>query len=243
MTADEIVAEGSRLAAAAERADLRLRLLGGVAIALRCPSAGHEPLARSYGDIDLVGRGADRKKLGRFLVAEGYRSLEQLNAVHGGHRLFYYDPVRGRKLDVFIDRFDMCHELDLRRRLDIPGETLPLADLLLTKVQVVQTTEKDLKDIVSVLTDHELSDDESGVNASYLAKLTAGDWGLWRTTTMVLERARDFANVHDLASAAERAEQLHERFAQAPKSGKWTIRAKVGDRVRWYKLPEEPDFD
>jgi hypothetical protein len=190
VTADEIVAEGSRLAAAAERADLRLRLLGGVAIALRCPSARHEPLARSYGDIDLVGRGADRKKLGRFLVAEGYRSLEQLNAVHGGHRLFYYDPVRGRKLDVFIDRFDMCHELDLRRRLDIPGETLPLADLLLTKVQVVQTTEKDLKDIVSVLTDHELSDDESGVNASYLAKLTAGDWGLWRTTSTVLERRR-----------------------------------------------------
>jgi hypothetical protein len=238
------VAEASRLAEAAAAADVRLRLLGGVAIAIRCPSAARPPLARRYGDIDVATRGGDRRKLGRFLAAEGYRSLDQLNAVHGKNRLFYYDTQRSRRLDVFLDQFEMCHQLDLRKRIDLPGLTLPLADLLLTKLQVVQTTEKDLGDIAAVLLDHELTTDEEGVNVAYLGALAGADWGLWKTVTLVTERARRFAGEESgLAPAAVRAEQLLEALDRAPKSAKWTLRARVGERVRWYKLPEEPDFD
>jgi hypothetical protein len=222
---------------------VRLRLLGGVAVAIRCPSAARPPLARRYGDIDVVTRGGDRRKLGRFLAAEGYRALEQLNAVHGKTRLFYYDTQRSRRLDVFLDQFDMCHRLDLRKRIDIPGLTLPLADLLLTKLQVVQTTGKDLGDIAAVLLDNELASDDEGVNVDYLSALTGSDWGLWKTVTLVTERARRFASEHELTPAAVRAEQLLEALDAAPKSAKWTLRARVGERVRWYKLPEEPDFD
>ena len=155
LAATDILTEAERLAAAAED-ESPVRVLGGVAIALRCPSAQLPALERTYGDIDVVARSRDRRKLQRFLTAQGYRGLDQLNAVHGGARLFYVDEANRRRLDVFLDRFEMCHDLDLRGRLGLSGPTLPLADLLLTKLQVVETTEKDLRDIVALLADHDL---------------------------------------------------------------------------------------
>lgn len=242
LAAADIVTEAGRLAAAAEE-EAPVRLLGGVAIALRCPSARLPALERSYGDIDVVARGRDRRKLQRFLTDQGYRGLDQLNAVHGGARLFYLDEVNRRRLDVFLDRFEMCHDLDLRARLGSPGPTLPLADLLLTKLQVVETTEKDLRDIVALLADHDLTDDEQGVNVTYLAKLTGSDWGLWKTATRVARRAGEFASeLGAFPAAVDRAERLAQTLEDAPKSAGWRMRARVGERVRWYKLPEEPDF-
>jgi hypothetical protein len=163
--------------------------------------------------------------------------------VHGKARLFYVDPMRSRRLDVFLDHFDMCHDVDLRRRVELPGLTLPLADLLLTKLQVVQTTDKDLRDITALLSDHDLTTDDEGVNITYLTDITGSDWGLWQTVRVVTERAQQFATEHDFASAAERAGRLVGALERAPKSRKWTMRARVGERVRWYKLPEEPDFN
>ncbi|HWD76583.1 MAG TPA: nucleotidyltransferase family protein [Solirubrobacteraceae bacterium] len=243
LAAADILTEAQRLSAAAEQEATPVRLLGGVAIALRCPSAQQPPLKRTYGDIDLVARSRDRRKLQRFLAGQGYRGLDQLNAVHGGSRLFFYDEVNQRKLDVFIDRFEMCHELDLRPRLGLAGPTLSLADLLLTKLQVVETTEKDLRDIVAVFADHDFTDDDEGINLPYLVNLTGSDWGLWQTVTQVAERAGRFASgLGGFGRAAERAARLVEVLADAPKTAGWRVRARVGGRVRWYKLPEEPDF-
>lgn len=242
-THEDIIEEVRRLVAAATVADVRLRVLGGVAIAIRCPGASQPPLARRYGDIDTVSRGSDRRKLGRFLQAQGYQPLERLNAVYGKTRLFYRDPQQNRRLDVFLDRFEMCHDVDLRRRLELPGPTLPLADLLVSKLQVVETTEKDLSDISALLNDHDLTEDDEGINVAYLARLAGNDWGLWQTIRLVAERARKFAaEGPGLEAAAERAGRLLDLLAAAPKSRKWAMRARVGERVRWYKLPEEPDF-
>jgi hypothetical protein len=242
LAAADIVTEAERLAAAAEE-ETPVRLVGGVAVALRCPSAQLPALKRSYGDIDIIARGRDRRKLQRFLTGEGYRGLDQLNAVHGGARLFYLDEINRRRLDVFLDRFEMCHDLDLRSRLGLAGPTLPLADLLLTKLQVVETTGKDLRDIVALLADHDLSDDDQGVNITYLAKLTGSDWGLWKTVTEVARKAGEFASeLQAFPVAVERAQRLVQALEDAPKTTGWRLRARVGERVRWYKLPEEPDF-
>jgi hypothetical protein len=242
-TSTDIVGEAVRLVDAAEEEAVPLRLVGGVAIAIRCPSAQLPALRRGYGDIDAVARARDRRKLQRFLASHEYRGIDQLNAVHGGRRLFFYNDAHARKLDVFLDRFDMCHELDLRDRLAGTGPTLSLADLLLTKLQVVQTTEKDLRDIVAVLADHDLGDDEEGVNLAYLSSLTGADWGLWRTVTQVAVRAGQFAaKLGGFPAASDRAARLVQELEDSPKSTAWRLRARVGERVRWYKLPEEPDF-
>ena len=158
------VAEGRRIAEEAARGRSPVRLTGGVAIALRCPSADRPELQRVYADIDVVVRRRDSGSLGAFLGELGYEPDREFNALHGARRQLFWTADRSRQIDVFLDRYEMCHRLDLRDRLDLHPETLSLADLLLTKLQVVETTEKDLVDIATLLSDHALTEDESGIN-------------------------------------------------------------------------------
>ena len=37
----------------------------------------------------------------------------------------------------------------------------------------------------------------------------------------------------------KRLQQMRDAIEATPKSTKWKIRAKVGERVRWYELPED----
>ncbi len=238
------VAEAERVLAAAQSASLTLRGTGGVAIAMICPSARDGVLARPYGDIDFVGCRGEQDAIEAFFAAQGYVAEEEFNALHGENRLFFHDPEHAREADVFIDAIRGCHHLDVRGRLELSDRTLTPADLLLSKLQVVETNEKDYKDAIALLADHELTDDDSGICASRIAGLCAGDWGWWRTVTMVSVRTADVADRYareqpDLGGVSAKLRTLLEEIEQAPKSRKWKLRAKVGDRVRWHEEPEE----
>lgn len=235
--------EALRVSGAADADGLALRVTGGVAVRLRCPSAAETPLARTYADLDVVGGARDAKRITQLLTELGYLPDAAFNTLHGSRRLYFWDPVHSRQLDVFVDRVVMCHEIDLRKRLAVPGPTLSLADLLLMKLQIIETNEKDLQDILALLVDHDLTEDDEGINVRYLAELTAGDWGLWRTVTMIAERAdhhgREMAGFHHRDRVHEQVIGLLERLEAAPKTRGWKLRAKVGERKRWYELPEE----
>jgi hypothetical protein len=236
--------EAERVVAGAEREGVALRVTGGVGVALHCPSAQHPPLARHYADIDVVGRANDRRGIAGVLVGLGYVADERFNAMYGASRLVFYDERHERKLDVFLDRIEMCHALDLRQRL-LPGMvTLPLADLLAMKLQIVETNEKDLLDATALLVDHDLTEDETGINVAYLASLTAADWGLWRTLTMIAERVAEHASTLEGSIPGvvrQRVAALVERLDREPKTRAWRMRARIGERKRWYELPEEAD--
>jgi hypothetical protein len=238
-----IVREGSRVAAAAEQAGIPLKLIGGVAVALRCPSASDRSLAREYADVDTVGRARDGGRITELLVSLGYEPDEAFNAVQGATRLLFWDRANDRQLDVFLDRFEMCHRLDLRDRLAVAGSTLPMADVLLMKLQVVETNRKDYLDIMAILHDQELTADDTGINVAHIVALTSHDWGWWRTATMVVERAVDFAATLDGFAGAEhvtgQARRLLAALHDSPKNRSWRLRARIGDRKRWYELPEE----
>jgi hypothetical protein len=237
------VREGGRIVAAAAERGVPLRLTGGVAVAVRCPSAAEPPLRRAYADIDLVTVGGARDATIELMEGLGYDGDREFNTLHGHRRLFFWDAANERQVDVFVDEAKLCHTIDFRDRLEAVPVTLSLADLLVMKLQVVETNEKDLLDVCAILGDHELSEDESGVNAAYVASLTASDWGLWRTLGMVAERGERFA-VELVGFAhgevvAERLRLLRERLEVVPKSRGWKMRARVGERKRWYELPEE----
>jgi hypothetical protein len=227
---------------AAERGVV-LRLAGGVAVAIRCPSAAAPPLRREYADIDLVTVGSARDGSVALMEALGYAGDREFNTLHGQRRLLFWDGGNERQVDVFVDEAKLCHTIDFRDRIETAPVTLPLADLLLMKLQVVETNEKDLLDICAILADHDLGADESGVNSGYLARLAGADWGLWRTLAMVAERGERFALGLPGFGAGERVaarlQRLRREMDAAPKSRGWRMRARVGDRKRWYALPEE----
>jgi hypothetical protein len=219
---------------------LTLRLLGGVAVHVR--SRGLPPaLTREYKDLDFATTkksGGDLQKLLRDL---GYEPHLGFNAMNGRERLLFYDNPNERQVDVFVSSFRMCHEIPLEKRLAVDEDTVPLAELLLTKLQIIELNEKDVRDTVALLLEHEVTDDDAGVNASHVASLCADDWGLWRTISHNLEALSDRVGSYDVdrETVSSRVSVLLERLEAAPKSRAWRLRAKVGERKRWYQLPEE----
>jgi hypothetical protein len=222
-----------------------------VAVAIRSPTAGREPLRRSYHDIDFVGLSTQAHELRELFGEIGYAAEEEFNALHGRRRLFFRDPESRWEADVFVDRIEGCHVLELEDRLATPGVTLAPADLLLSKLQVVQTNPKDFQDMLALLADHALTDAGSGIDRGRVADVCANDWGWWRTVTMVA-RAADavalrFADEADaetrarLETARIRLSELREDIDAAPKSRRWRLRGRIGDRKRWYELPEDID--
>jgi hypothetical protein len=239
----EPVAEGARIAEAAAEHELPLRLLGGVAIAILCPSSRRPPLQRQYADIDFATTSSAKEDVTKLMEALSYAPDREFNALHGQRRLYFWDERNQRQVDVFVDEADLCHRIDLRERLDVAPLTLSPADLTVLKLQVVETNEKDYLDLCAIFADFDLTDDDSGINSTYIAQLTASDWGLWRTLKMVAERSGEFAlglpNFEPREVVAERLERLRSKLDSVPKSRGWRLRARAGDRKRWYKIPEE----
>jgi hypothetical protein len=171
----------------------------------------------------------------------GYEPHVGFNAMNGKERLLFYDNPNGRQVDVFVSSFRMCHEIPLEKRLPVDDDTVPLAELLLTKLQIIELNEKDVRDTVALLLEHEVTDDDAGVNASHVAELCADDWGLWRTISHNLATLRDRLDAYDVdrEAVSSRVSAILDRIEAAPKSRSWRMRAKIGERKRWYELPEE----
>lgn len=244
MIAADPVAEAHRLLEDLPRDGFQLRLLGGVAVRLRAGDDLPDPLRRDFGDLDFVCGRKHGAKVVRFFQEASYQPQTSFNALQGNERLLFYDNEHGRKVDVFVGTFRMCHTIPLADRLDVDPQTIPLAELLLTKLQVFELNEKDVRDTLLLLHSHEVSDDDRGLNSAQVARICASDWGLWRTLTRNLELCRQHIGEYALPDSARqriqaRFDALEQRVESEPKSRGWRMRAKIGERKRWYDLPEE----
>jgi hypothetical protein len=241
---EDIVAEGGRLLALADDNDVDLRLLGGVAVRLHAPEVP-AALDRQYKDLDIAIPKKASAPLDQLLRNAGYNPHVSFNAMHARERGLFFDDDHGRQVDVFVDSFRMCHAIPLADRFGAEKGTVPLAELLLTKLQIIELNEKDIRDTVLLLYGHEIADhDDEAVNGARIAQLCASDWGLWRTITANLERCREHVDDYDLpdgerSQIGDRFVEIMERVEAEPKTRGWKLRAKVGDRKRWYDLPEE----
>jgi len=241
---EDIVSEGERLLGIATQQGVPLRLLGGVAVRLKAPDVP-PALTREYKDIDFAVTKKGGGAADKLLRSAGYEPHVAFNAMHARERGLYYDETNGRQVDLFIHAFRMCHEIPLGDRLNVETQTVPLAELMLTKLQIIEVNEKDIRDTVLLFHGHPIADhDDGAVNGARIAELCADDWGLWRTITANLDRCRDHVGDYELPEGAReriesRFDELLERIEAAPKSRGWRRRAKVGDRKPWYDLPEE----
>jgi hypothetical protein len=240
----ELIDESRRLVEAAGKQGVLARLIGGVAVYLQSPPGG-PLLPRPINDIDLVTKRGARTAVTSVLIGAGYAPDQMFNALHGSRRLLFYDDANGRKLDVFVGQFAMCHQVPIANRLEREPLTVPLAELLMTKLQIVELTERDQRDIYNLVYHHEVTTaGGAAIEGDFVGELCARDWGLWRTAKATIERCKVNLADYNLESATiqligDRLDVLWRRIEATPKTAKWRLRSRVGDRLRWYDEPEE----
>jgi hypothetical protein len=241
--------EMRRIVDAGNTAGLTLRLLGSLAFHHHCPTYGYlqAKMGRAYTDIDFAGYGKQAAQIRKWMPAAlGYKEDVEVFINSGGERMIFEHPGNGLHVDVFVDKLDFCHAIYWNGRLEKDSPTIPLAEMVLEKMQIVKINEKDVIDTIMLLLEHPwgAGDDET-INLPYIARLCAADWGLWRTTTMNLTKVRQLAQTYAALAADEKgkvAAQVDHALGaldSESKSFAWKMRDKIGDKVKWYKDVEE----
>lgn len=247
-TSADPLSEARSLAEGAAAARVELRLLGGLAVRVLCPD--FPPRVRRDQDIDFGCLAKGRKSVVTYLEAAGCVADRRFNSLNGDRQMYFNAPS-GRPIDVMVDQLTMCHTLDFRPRFHALALTLDVADLLLTKLQIVELNEKDAHDILHLLSAFAVVAGPSSatapvIDAQRVAAVVGGDWGWWRTVSEnlkklphIVEQRPELRPPDASRDALAQARALLEVANDAPKSLQWKMRAKVGDRMRWYELPEE----
>jgi hypothetical protein len=241
-SSDDLLSRAREVIATAANDRLRMRLLGGLAVYALANSARSAPLARSYRDFDVAVPAKQGAAASRVLEAAGLVPDRHFNALHGARRLIFQAPD-GYPVDVLVGAFVMCHSLELEEVSYQHELTISPADLLLTKLQIVRIEPKDLADVTALLLDVPL--DANGIDPSRFVAPLRADWGFFHTVELNLPRVTAFARASLQADLAERLAGrvgvLARAMESAPKSLAWRLRARVGERMTWYEMPEELD--
>ena len=242
--------EALRIIGLADAGGLQVRLMGGLSFHARCPEWTAR-VDRERRDIDLATRGKDSKALRDLMASEGYTGDKQYNALYGHKQLYFVDTLRGRPVDVLIDRMEMSHRFEFADRLSADRPTVPLAEMLLSKLQIARINRKDILDALALMSEYPLGPtDAATINLDRIRLYTSADWGWWRTLTGNLDKMRllynteiqpgelDFGRTPKF-NVVEQIATLRQAVDDAPKSMKWKMRSQVGERVQWFEEPEE----
>ena len=240
--------ELKRVLKASDDAGIILRVIGSLAFQMHCPKFGYlqAAMGRAYTDIDFAAYHKQTKEIQALMAGLGYRENREVFIVSEGDRSIFERPDVGLHIDVFYGKLDFCHVIHWDGRLEVDHPSIPLAEMLLEKMQIVQINEKDIIDTIMLLLEHPLGDeDHETINIKRVAGLCSTDWGLWRTTTMNLDKVRQLAQGYEQLSAGQKetivsqVKAAQARIDQEPKPLAWRLRARVGDRVKWYKEVDE----
>lgn len=224
--------------------NIPIRIIGALAFYHQCPDHRglYDRMARVPTDIDFVAYSRNRGDITKYLEAKSYGGLQRLNVLYGMRRQIFKHKESDLCIDIFYDTLDMCHKVEFRNRLEFDPLTVSLTDLVLEKMQIVQINEKDIKDCILLFLEHDLTDnDESLINASYIANVLSKDWGFYYTVTTNLNKVKDFLSHYDWIPAdgenkvIERVNRLLAAIESAPKSSRWKMRQKIGTKKQWYQ--------
>jgi hypothetical protein len=248
-TPEDFIRTATRVVESAKEQDIILRAIGATSVLIHVgKNAPILEVFKSYRkltDVDFVTYRKCWSRIEDFFQKQGFQANERFNALHGDKQLNFIGSD-GLHADVFCDRLDMSHVIDFTGRLEHDYPTIPLADLLLEKTQIVRINEKDIKDTLLLLRTHDVgSDDNDVINASWIAHSLRDDWGFWYTVTTNLNKANIQKNQYDWLSTEDRA-VIESRLSKLigiieaePKTSRWKFRARIGTRKKWYNDVEE----
>lgn len=240
--------ELKRILVASDQMNLNLRVIGSLAFQMHCPKFGYlqAALGRAYTDIDFAGYKKETKEIKDLMFSLGYEEDREVFIVSENYRSIFHSTSSSLHVDVFYDKLDFCHPISWNGRLEVDNPTIPLAEMVLEKMQIVKINEKDIIDTIMLLLEHPLgTKDQETINMGRIAQMCARDWGLWRTTTMNLEKVGALAQEYEILEPAQKAHVASQvraaidQIEAEPKALAWKLRARVGDRVKWYKEVDE----
>jgi hypothetical protein len=250
----DMLDEGRRIVDAARERGVVVRLLGGLAVRTHCSVIAF--CERDYSDLDMVGLVRQSRDLIAVFETLGYEFNVHALRATGGGQLQFTRPCRHEAgdralheddhVDVFLDTFRMDHEIALKDRLELDDYTVSVTDQLLTKLQIHRPEEKDVRDVLTLLKDLALAEEEGPgvIGLRRLARLCARDWGLFHDVERNLDRCAALLDGYGL-SAEEEGRILDglagiDRAIEAePKSIRWRLRARIGERRPWFTEVEE----
>ena len=241
-------AEAQRILAEGKRRNLHLRLLGAIAFQVHCPKYSFlsAKLSRVLSDLDFAAYSKERRATELMMREFGYADQPMITALFGDRRLIFDNRSNGMHVDIFFDKLEMNHTIPFTDRLDLDEMTIPLVDMLLEKMQIVQINEKDIIDTIMLLREHGVNGDSpEAVDVQYLARLLSNDWGFYHTVTTNLQKIQDTLSKYAELSAEDRndiiekIQKVLKAVEDHPKTLSWKLRAKVGTKNKWYRDVEE----
>ena len=262
--------EAENLVEQAKDRDIVLRIVGGLGIALKCKNFREfgtrlgrvgtgVAQGQEYSDIDLVSYKKFRDRVKSFFNDLGYAKRRATLSSAASERQIYYHPKAWFYVDVFFDRLLVAnHPIDFTSRLELDYPTVTPTDFLLEKIQMWEAfSAKDLKDCLLLLKSCPVQDKDE-LDSEYIAKLLAQDWGFWYTATTNLKKIHGFIaeldkygveagidptqiSIDDRKEISGKIENLLRSIDDEPKTFGWKMRAKIGDKKKWYSPVERPD--
>lgn len=251
-TSEDFVKLALQVSDLAKNAGVTLRVLGAAAFRIHCPNnlKVYDTLERALTDVDYVSYSKERDKIERLFTGPSLKYEPVKAAVTPGlfvGRCIFIDKSNVRpNVDIFLDKLEMNHVIDFKNRLEADYPTIPLAELLLEKMQIVHINEKDIKDTFVLLLEHDLGQgDKETINLPHIVKIMSEDWGFYYTMTTNLNKIKGFLTKYHVltdqqrTTIASRIDKLLQAMENSPKSFKWKIRARVGPSKKWYTEVEE----
>jgi hypothetical protein len=237
--ADDPLPEAVALVRGAAQAGYELKILGGLGVRVLCPD--FPPRLHPGQDIDLACLGKTRRQVAGHLERAGCEPDRRFNNSNGDRQMSFAAPS-GRPVDVMVDRLTICHTLDFRPSFGSASSrflALDPADLLLSKLQIVELNAKDAHDICHLLSGLRVGRDSARptIDPDRFGAVVASDWGWWRTVTGNLAKLPDLlssqphlAPLYPRYDASMQAKQLQEVADTVQKSLKWKLAARLRSR-------------
>ena len=247
MDPDELLTLACSLVDKGAERGVTLRLLGSLAARSHIEDAGGflDLLQRvPTHDIDFMGYSKEQKQADQMFKDLGYEPDPSVafSLEYGVKRLIYHKRDQQIMAEIFLDELKMAQTLDFQGRLELDYPTISLIDLLLSKLQIQQITEKDIKDMIAIIAEHDLgSGDRELIDLNYLLELTSKKWGLYYTSLTNLGLVKQWIHRYEVIDSATRQaievklDEIIHHMETHPKSLRWKLRSIVGPRIRWYE--------
>jgi hypothetical protein len=221
------------------RARIQARLFGGAALAVGRYWDDAFQIPRSVKDIDVVFPSGALTKL-PIVVSDIGGSINRATVLLNDGRLIRAS-FGGLLVDLYSDPLFLNQTIRLGARLGLNRMSLTVADLLATKLQINEPTERDARDIVALLAVCQFQNFDScrGINVTRIAQLCSESWTFYCAANKSLSMVKANLYRFDLdegqsSTLSEKLTLLQAAIEGSQRSWSWKLRELVGSRLRMH---------